>query len=119
MVESLAIVNQSIVPPYSVITTHPNMKGEHVDIILTQDGDGLSVDSFLIRTGDWAKFLLDMWFDPLYRSYDFAAAEKHALEHIVQWHMTVLSRLVLVPQKLFNAYWYEKGKPVGTKDAGK
>jgi mannan polymerase II complex MNN11 subunit len=60
-----------------------------------------------------------MWFDPLYRSYDFAAAEKHALEHIVQWHMTVLSRLVLVPQKLFNAYWYEKGKPVSTKGAGK
>jgi mannan polymerase II complex MNN11 subunit len=116
--ETLAIANQPVVPD-SAIKTYPNLKGERVDIILTYDGHGLSVDSFFVRTGDWAKYFLDMWFDPLYRSYNFAAAEKHALEHIVQWHMTVFARLVLVPQRLVNSYWRGNARSGGTKDAGK
>jgi mannan polymerase II complex MNN11 subunit len=58
----------------------------------------------LLRSGDWAKFFLDAWFDPLYRSYNFQKAEAHALEHIVQWHGTVLQRLGLVPQRVLNCY---------------
>jgi hypothetical protein len=115
--EALTIANQPVVPN-SVIKTYPNLKGERVDVVLTHDGDGLSVDSFFVRTGDWAKYFLDMWFDPLYRSYNFAAAEKHALEHIVQWHMTIFSRLVLVPQRLVNSYWHAEGRARGTKGAG-
>jgi mannan polymerase II complex MNN11 subunit len=82
--ESLIIPDVPIVPPDSVIKTARSLKGGSVDFVLTQDKDGLSEKSFIIRRGDWAKYLLDAWFDPLYRSYNFQKAERHALEHIIQ-----------------------------------
>lgn len=102
--ESLMIVDKPVVPPDSVIKTFPNLKGEKVDFILSQDKDGLAGGSLLIRTGEWAKFFLDAWFDPLYRSYNFQKAENHALEHLVQWHGTILAKLALIPQRVLNSY---------------
>jgi len=77
--EKLMIRDQSIVPPDSVIKTFPNLKGDQIDFVLTQDKDGLSQSSFIIRKGEWSKFFLDTWFDPLYRSYNFQKADTHAL----------------------------------------
>ncbi|KAH8811748.1 galactosyl transferase GMA12/MNN10 family-domain-containing protein [Xylogone sp. PMI_703] len=102
--EELMVKNAPIVPPDSVIKTFSHLKGDRIDFILTQDFEGLSPSSFIIRSGDWAKFFLDAWFDPLYRSYNFQRAERHALEHIVQWHPTILSKLALVPQRIMNSY---------------
>lgn len=82
--ESLMIVDKPVVPPDSVIRTFSHLKGDRVDFVLTQDHEGLAGGSMIIRAGDWAKFFLDTWFDPLYRSYNFQKAEAHALEHIVQ-----------------------------------
>ena len=113
-----------VVPPDSVIKTFSHLKGDKIDLILTQDGEGLCQGSFILRQGDWAKFFLDTWFDPLYRSYNFQKAEGHALvsdlvyvrtslsfsmltwlqEHVVQWHPTILTKLALVPQRLLNSY---------------
>ena len=107
--ESLMITDKPVVPPDSVIKTFAHLKGERVDFVLSQDHDGLAGGSLLIRNTDWAKFFLDAWFDPLYRSYNFQKAEGHALEHIVQWHGTVLAKLALVPQRILNSY---------TRDAG-
>jgi mannan polymerase II complex MNN11 subunit len=78
------VVEVPIVPPDSVIKTFSGLKGDHVDFVITQDHDGLSEKSFILRRGEWAKFFLDVWFDPLYRTYNFQRAERHALEHIVQ-----------------------------------
>jgi mannan polymerase II complex MNN11 subunit len=77
--ESIMVKNQPVVPPDSVIKTYPNLKGGNIDFVLTQDKDGLSPSSFIIRKGAWARFFLDTWFDPLYRSYNFQKAETHAL----------------------------------------
>jgi hypothetical protein len=77
--ESLMIRDQSIVPPDSVIKTFPHLKGTQIDIVITQDKEGLAQGSFIIRRGDWSKFFLDTWFDPLYRSYNFQKADTHAL----------------------------------------
>lgn len=77
--ESLMLKDQPVVPPDSVIHTFSHLKGDKVDLVLTQDGEGLCADSFIVRQGEWAKFFLDMWFDPLYRSYNFQKAEAHAL----------------------------------------
>jgi mannan polymerase II complex MNN11 subunit len=77
--ESLMIKEQSIVPPDSVIKTFSHLKGDQVDLVLTQDKDGLAQGSFIIRRGEWSKFFLDTWFDPLYRSYNFQKADTHAL----------------------------------------
>ncbi|KAF1944262.1 alpha-1,6-mannosyltransferas-like protein subunit [Clathrospora elynae] len=102
--ESFMITNAPVVPPDSVIKTFSNLKGDRIDFVVTQDKDGLAPSSFVIRNGEWAKFFLDSWFDPIYRSYNFQKAESHALEHIVQWHGTILAKLAMVPQNLLNAY---------------
>jgi hypothetical protein len=77
--ESLMLKDIPVVPPDSVIKTFSHLKGDKVDLIITQDGEGLCQGSFILRQGDWAKFFLDTWFDPLYRSYNFQKAEGHAL----------------------------------------
>jgi len=77
--ESLMIKDHSIVPPDSVIKTFGYLKGNQVDLVLTQDKEGLAQGSFIIRRGDWSRFFLDTWFDPLYRSYNFQKADTHAL----------------------------------------
>ena len=102
--EQLMLGDKPIVSEESVIKTFAHLKGDRVDFILTQEKAGLSTGSMLIRTGDWAKFFLDAWFDPLYRSYNFQKAERHALEHIVQWHSTVLAKLALVPYNILNSH---------------
>jgi len=108
--ESLMITDVPIVPPDSVIKTFAGLKGDRVDFVLTQDKDGLSEKSFILRRGDWARYLLDAWFDPLYRTYNFQKAERHALEHIIQWHGTVLAKLALVPQNVMNSYHQNNAK---------
>ncbi|CAK4034282.1 glycosyltransferase family 34 [Lecanosticta acicola] len=107
--ESLMITDKPVVPPDSVIKTFGNLRGERVDLVVSQDKEGLAGGSLMIRSGEWAKFFLDAWYDPLYRSYNFQRAEGHALEHIVQWHGTVLAKLALVPQRILNSYTREKG----------
>jgi len=87
--ERIMIVNIPVVPPDSVIKTFAHLKGDRIDLVLTQDKDGLSQNSIIVRRGEWAKFFLDAWFDPLYRSYNFQKAEGHALEHIVQYAKTL------------------------------
>jgi mannan polymerase II complex MNN11 subunit len=101
---NLILPDRPIVPPDSVIHTSSSRSADRVELILAQDNEGLAGDSLLLRSGDWAKFFLDAWFDPLYRSYNFQKAEGHALEHIVQWHGTVLAKLALVPMKALNSY---------------
>jgi len=77
--EGLMIREHPVVPPDSVIKTFAHLKGSQVDFVLTQDRDGLSQSSFILRKGDWSRFFLDTWFDPLYRSYNFQKADSHAL----------------------------------------
>jgi mannan polymerase II complex MNN11 subunit len=81
-IESLMLKDIPVVPPDSVIKTFSHLKGKDVDLILTQDKEDLSSGSFIIKQGSWARFFLDVWFDPLYRSYNFAKAETHALVRI-------------------------------------
>lgn len=81
-VESLMIKDQPIVPPDSVIKTWGGLKGDQVQLVLSQDKEGLSQGSFIVRRGDWSKFFLDTWFDPLYRSYNFQKADTHALVNL-------------------------------------
>lgn len=77
--ESIMLRDKPVVPPDSVIKTFSHLKADKIDIVLTQDGEGLCQGSFILRRGEWARFFLDTWFDPLYRSYNFQKAEGHAL----------------------------------------
>ncbi|KJZ71981.1 hypothetical protein HIM_08661 [Hirsutella minnesotensis 3608] len=113
--ESLMIKDFPVVPPDSIIKTFSHLRGQDTDFIVSQDKESLVHQTFILRNGEWSKFFLESWFDPLYRSYNFQKAERHALEHIVQWHPTILSKLALIPQRTFSAYQsgagdaYQKG----------
>ncbi|KKK22803.1 hypothetical protein AOCH_002202 [Aspergillus ochraceoroseus] len=102
--ESLMRKDVPVVPPDSIIKTFAHLRPDDIDLIITTDSEDLNPGSFVLRQGDFARFLLDTWFDPLYRSYNFAKAETHSLDHIAQWHPTVLARLALVPQRIINAF---------------
>ena len=81
--EQVMIRDTPVVPPDSVIRTFSHLKGDKIDLVLTQDKEGLCQGSFILRRGEWSKFFLDTWFDPLYRSYNFQKAEGHALVCLV------------------------------------
>ncbi|THC94404.1 hypothetical protein EYZ11_006133 [Aspergillus tanneri] len=102
--ESLMRKDVPVVPPDSIVKTFSHLKPQDIDLIVSADGEDLSSGSFVIKQGEFARFFLDIWFDPLYRTYNFAKAETHALDHIVQWHPTILARLALIPQRIINAY---------------
>ncbi|OJD14497.1 hypothetical protein AJ78_05147 [Emergomyces pasteurianus Ep9510] len=105
--ESLMLKGKPVVPPDSVIKTYGHLAAKDVDLIISQDAENLCPGSFILRRTDWAQYFLDAWFDPLYRSYNFAKAEIHALDHIIQWHPTLLAKLALIPQRTFNSYTTE------------
>ncbi|KAH9815350.1 glycosyltransferase family 34 protein [Teratosphaeria destructans] len=114
----MMITDAPVVPPDSVIKTFSHLKPERVDLILSPDREGLAGGSLLVRSGDWAKFFLDAWYDPLYRSYNFQKAEGHALEHMVQWHGTVLAKLALIPQRIINSYTSSNSGEAGQYQEG-
>lgn len=119
-----------VVPPDSVIHTFSHLKPSQVDLILTQDEDNVAHTSFILRNTEaipvfagepkdsWTQYFLDAWFDPLYRAYAFQKAENHALEHIIQWHPTILARLAIVDQRVLNSYCVESLKGEESEHGG-
>lgn len=77
--EEKMMVDHPVVPPVSIIHTFSHLRGEDVDFVLTQDKNGLATSSFVLRNSEWARYFLETWFDPIYRSYNFQKAETHAL----------------------------------------
>lgn len=77
--ESLMLKNVPVVPPDSVIKTFSDLTSKDIELVLTTDSEDLSAGSFVIKQGEFAKFFLDVWSDPLYRNYNFVKAETHAL----------------------------------------
>ncbi len=77
--EEVMIKDHPFVPPDSIIKAFAHLRGHDVDLVITQDKEGLSSGSFLLRNSEWSIFFLETWFDPIYRSYNFQKAEAHAL----------------------------------------
>ena len=77
--ESVMLKDVPVVPPDSIIRTFSHQKEKDVDLILTQDVEDLNPGSFILKNGDFARYFLDLWFDPLFRGYNFAKAETHGL----------------------------------------
>lgn len=79
LLEDLMLKDMPIVPPDSIIKTFAHQNEKDVELILTQDKEDLNPGSLILKNGDFARFFLDIWFDPLYRNYNFAKAETHGL----------------------------------------
>ncbi|KAJ5700099.1 hypothetical protein N7536_003112 [Penicillium majusculum] len=112
--DDLLMRDVPIVPPDSIIKTFAYQEEKDVELIITQDSENLNPGSFILKNGEYARFFLDAWFDPLYRNYNFAKAETHGLDHIMQWHPTVLARAALVPQRILSSYSH--GSPGASLD---
>ena len=70
-----------------------------ISLILTHGSGTLHTGSIIVRRGDYANFVLDSWNDPLVRSYGFPGEDRHAFEHLVQWHSTILEGLAVMPKR--------------------
>jgi mannan polymerase II complex MNN11 subunit len=81
--DELMMKDVPIVPPDSIIKTFTHQEEDDIELIITQDKEDLNPGSFILKSGDFARFFLDMWFDPLFRSYKFAKAETHGLVRIL------------------------------------
>lgn len=77
--EGLMMKDVPVVPPDSMIKTFTHQKEKDIDLIITQDKEDLNPGSFILKNGEFARFFLDMWFDPLFRNYNFVKAEIHGL----------------------------------------
>ncbi|KAK6528348.1 hypothetical protein TWF281_009591 [Arthrobotrys megalospora] len=139
---NLMLRDQPVIPPESIIKTFKRQNADDIQFIITQDGKSVKSDSFIIRRRKdemgWGKkkhkggkkgatmfgyYLLDLWFDPLYRFYHFKEGETSALEHLIQWHPTILAKLAIIPQRVMLSYPVAAGgnspanKGKGDKDA--
>ncbi|BFZ58180.1 putative alpha-1,6-mannosyltransferase mnn11 [Savitreella phatthalungensis] len=96
--------NTPIVPPDSLIRTDKTMTPKDVSLVISHDHAGLTTHSFVLRNDDFSRYLLDLWNAPLYRSYNYDRQETAALEHIEQWHYTILARTASVPKRVLAGY---------------
>ena len=88
-------------PPDNTIRT-PSLRAQpisQIGLILSHGGGILHTGSIILRRGDYANFVLDSWNDPLVRAYGFAGEDHQGLEHLIQWHPTVLEGLALMPKR--------------------
>ncbi|RPA87024.1 hypothetical protein BJ508DRAFT_320922 [Ascobolus immersus RN42] len=102
----LAMRNQAVVPSSGIIKTFRNVNTKTVGLVMSMDEAGIAPSSMVIRNGAFAKYLLDAWYDPLIRNYWNWQRDKLAasLEHLVQWHPTILANYILIPQRILNSY---------------
>ncbi|KAK6535405.1 hypothetical protein TWF694_001866 [Orbilia ellipsospora] len=137
---SLMLRDHPVIPPESIIKTFKRTDADDVQLIITQDGKSVKSDSFFVRRKKeefgWEQgkgkssrkggtvygyYLLDTWFDPLYRFYHFGDGETSALEHMIQWHPTLLAKLAIIPQRVMLSYPVAAGgnSPANKKKEGK
>ncbi|KAK9333295.1 galactosyl transferase GMA12/MNN10 family-domain-containing protein [Lipomyces starkeyi] len=101
---SLVLRDVPVVPPDSTIRTYRHVPADRMKFIIAQDHEGFQTGSFILKNEEYSRYVLDAWFDKLYQEYKFQKDEKGALEHLAQWHPTVLSKMAIIPQRIFNAY---------------
>ncbi|KAK7203900.1 galactosyl transferase GMA12/MNN10 family-domain-containing protein [Myxozyma melibiosi] len=101
---TLVLRDIPIVPPDGTIRTYRHVPADRMKFIISQDHEGLQTGSFILKNEEYSKFVLDSWSDKLYQEYTFAKKDKGALEHLAQWHPTVLSKMAVIPQRTFNSY---------------
>lgn len=110
-----------IVPSFKTIRTYKFTSADSMRLIISQNDRGLNAASFILANNDgpnsngkvqYSKVLLDFWNDPAYRSYHGfeERSEEAALNHLLVWHPTLLSRTGVVPPRMLAALSDLKGK---------
>ncbi|GAB7354565.1 hypothetical protein MBLNU459_g5018t1 [Dothideomycetes sp. NU459] len=85
--------------------SHEDLHAQDVNLIISQDGNGLNSGSMFFRRGDWTDMLLDAWTDPYVMEHHLKAKmEQDALVHLVDTYEEVANHTGLIEQHIFNAY---------------
>lgn len=65
---------------------------KNIDIIFSQDQNGINAGSFFIRRSEWSRVFLDMWADPLFVMRDWEGQEQDAVVSTLAPRLRVLMR---------------------------
>lgn len=84
--------------------TVPNPDVSQIDIIVSQDHNGINAGSFFIRRSTTARWIMDMWADPAFFNAGWEGQEQEALLRMVLNHESVRDHIGYVNQRLINAY---------------
>lgn len=83
-----------------------------IDIIISQDHNGLNAGSFFIRRSAFSKWLMDLWGDPQFINAGWVGREQDAMLNMVVNHKSVRDHVGYTNQRVINAY------PVGGDNMG-
>lgn len=89
------------------------------ELIITQDCGGFNLGSFLIKNGEWAEALLDVWWDPVFYEkmhMTWEHKEQDALETLYTGQSWIRERTAFVPLRSINSFppgacWQEAEDP--------
>lgn len=63
----------------SGVVTRRNPNMDNIDLIVTQDQNGLNAGSFWIRRSEFSRMFIDMWADPFFVRENWIAQEQDAM----------------------------------------
>lgn len=86
---------------YSTPSTYTH---DDINFVISLDSWGMNVGNFLMRRGEWSKWLLDLWIEPLYISQNWVFPENDAWTHMWQYHDVVRDHAAVTTQRSMNAY---------------
>ncbi|EPY50017.1 alpha-1,2-galactosyltransferase Gma12 [Schizosaccharomyces cryophilus OY26] len=79
-------------------------EAEDVHFIMSQDFNGINAGSLFVRNSEMGRWIVDMWFEPLYLDHIQGYAEQQAISHMIYYHPSVHQHVGLVPLRTINAY---------------
>lgn len=65
VLETLMLRDVPIIPPDSVIKTLKSTSAESAQLVISHDHAGMNTQSFVLRNGEFAKFFLESWTQPV------------------------------------------------------
>ncbi|KAF2500210.1 galactosyl transferase [Lophium mytilinum] len=86
------------------ITMPEEPKISNLDILITQDHNGINAGSIFIRRSQFTRFILEAWTDKLLMEDHWLGKEQDALKHLMLEHPLIRSHVGVFPQRMFNAY---------------
>lgn len=86
------------------IATPETFDVKNMDLIFSQDHNGINAGSFFIRRSHWTRQFMDIWADPDFVMKPWLGQEQSAVLHLALHHRTVMEHFALVPQTTLNAY---------------
>ncbi|KAF8466641.1 galactosyl transferase GMA12/MNN10 family-domain-containing protein [Kalaharituber pfeilii] len=96
------IISSGAIKSDLVSSTEPDVN--LIDVIISQDHNGLNTGSFFLRRSTFTRMLIDFWSDPKILYANWQGGEQDGLLHLVTHHPTVREHVGFVPQRAVNSY---------------